>query len=130
MEDKIDALPIPYRSRIYYYLRHNPDFYWRYLAYELSVCQDAARLAETATAKCIGPETATKWVEDFYNLDFEEQKEIAPWLSDGHSGNSFGMVVRLAHVDVSGGMVELEHGALCPLVGCEAYGCRLAAVGG
>jgi len=125
LEEKLEALPVPYRARVAYYLNHNPDFYWEFLAYELSVCQDAARLAETATAKRIGPESATGWIERFYNLDYEKQMQIAPWMSDGHSGNSFGFVVRLAHVDVSGGMVELEHGALCPLVGCKEYGCRL-----
>jgi hypothetical protein len=124
LEEKLDALPIPYRARVTYYLEHNPDFYWKYLAYELSVCQDASRLAQTARRQ--QPDEPAAWVEDFHNKSYDEQMEIAPWMSDGHSGNSFGFVVRLAHIDVSGGMVELEHGALCPLVGCKAYGCRLA----
>lgn len=126
LEEKLDALPIPFRTRIHYYLHHNPDFYWEYLAYELAVCQDAARLAEFATAKCVGSESAVEWIDHFAGLEYEQQIEIAPWISGDHSGNSFGFVIWLASVDASGGMVELEHGALCPLVGCGVYGCRLA----
>lgn len=124
LEEKLDALPTPYRSRVTYYLKHNPDFYWRYLAYELAVCQDAARLAETARNE--EPEAPTEWVNDFHSLTYDEQMDRAPWISDGHSGNSFGFVLRLAWLDASGRMVELEHGALCLLVGCEDYGCRFA----
>lgn len=126
LEEKLDALPIPFRTRIHHYLHHNPNFYWQYLAYELAVCQDAARLAGVASAKCVGSESAVGWIENFAGLEYEQQIEIAPWMSGDHSGNSFGCVIRLASVDASGGMVELEHGVMCPLVGCGAYGCRLA----
>lgn len=125
-EERLDALPVPYRSRLNYYLNHNPDFYWQYLPYELTVCEDATTLAKAARFASDGPNAAAEWVERFYSMGIEEQKEAVPGMSSGHSGNSFGFVARLAHVDVSGGMVELEHGALCPLVGCKEYGCRLA----
>ncbi len=117
-----DALPVPFRARLTYFVRHNPDFYWEFLPYELMVCEDAAKLALVASAH----EDPSAWIEQFYKLDYERQREQVPQLSDGHSGNSFGFVVRLAHVHARGEMVELEHGALCPLVGCEAYGCRFA----
>ena len=125
-EDRLDALPVPFRARIHYFLNHNRNFYWEFLPYELMVCGDAVELANAAKAKCIGPESAKEWIEDFHRLGYEKQREAVPGLSDGHSGNSFDFVVRLAHVFVADGMVELEHGALCPLVGCTAYGCRLA----
>ena len=57
-----------------------------------------------------------------FNVD--KQKMIVP-IDDGHSGNTFGCAVMLAILYVTSPEYIIKaHGALAPLVGCEAYGCH------
>ena len=61
--------------------------------------------------------------------DWKEQQKLVPALADGHSGNTFGIAVRLAwHFLVNPELVLQEHGAMCPLVGCRDYGCWASTV--
>ncbi len=83
--------------------------------YELMVCEQAA-----AMAKRFG----IVGIKEFAESEYDDQVKAFPELDPGHSGNSFGAAVHLARVYLdSPEMVHKVHGALCPLVGCEEYGC-------
>lgn len=122
------ALPETFQQRIDKFRTTNPDFRAQFEGYEMSCCTDAVKLAAYCSVNRIATEfegdepTAAENVLAFQKLPWEEQKRAG--VSDGHSGNSFGFVVRLAYLWVTDpGMVVAEHGALTPLVGCEEYGC-------
>lgn len=112
------ALPANFQRRLLALESNNPAWRREYEPYELSICEDAVRIA-----------TALKTVQAiqaFRKMDWDEQKRAVPGLFDGHSGNSFGMAVRLAHWHIADpGEVEREHGGMCPLVGCVEYGHRM-----
>ncbi len=111
-----EALPDVFRRRIDWFRAHNPDFRWKFEAYEMSVCKDAVRIAATL-------ETPKK-IAQFGKASYEKQRELVPGLYDGHSGNSFACAVQLASWYVQNPLwVIAEHGALTPLVGCDEYGC-------
>lgn len=135
--DKLDAayhsLPAIFQRRIDKFRRTNPDFRWEFESYEMMCCEDAVRIARylmttddpEAPPVPLAP-AADRWqvrFEWFKALSFDEQVWNAG-ISDSHSGNSFGTALRLAWwYAVQPSMVELEHGALVPLVGCSRYGC-------
>lgn len=110
------ALPEVFQHRRARFAGHNPDF-WLHEEYELFTCEEAHALA-----LALG---STKAVEAFHKMEWKAQKERLLTLSDDHSGNTFWMATRLAYLflDGDGGGVLTEHGALCPLMGCEEYGC-------
>ncbi len=64
-------------------------------------------------------------------MTLPKQKERVPDLAyDEHSGNTFGVACKLAHCYAAEpDLVPKMHGALCPLVGCESYGCWSTTVG-
>lgn len=110
------ALPLVFQQRLDRFRRNNPFFRWEHEAYEMSCCVDAVKIADVCPT--------FEDVKAFHALPWEHQKERVPDLSDGHSGNSFGMACRLASLYVDNPrMVPLEHDALCGLVGCNEYGC-------
>ena len=114
------ALPANFQRRIDRFRRDGgPDWRWQYEAYEMSCCSDGARIAAALKT----PEA----IKAFREKPWDEQIKDVPGLFDGHSVNSFGFAVRLAwwHLTKPEN-VEREHGALVPLVGCEAYGCKHA----
>lgn len=113
---RIDALPDPFRDRLNGLRQRNPDFGWRFEAYELTVCEDAVKIATALQT----PEAIDEW----YEQSWDDQQRIVPGLFDGHSGNSFGAAVYLAKaMIVDPQAIPHIHGALCPLVGCQEYGC-------
>lgn len=114
---KIATLPDPLRERMEGFHERGGDE-WRaeYEEYELSICVDAAKVAAAL------PDADA--VRAFHEKGYEQQREIVPDTSDGHSGNSWGMVIRLAHLMHSNpSLVPKEHGGICPLVGCENCCC-------
>lgn len=116
-EAKIAALPDVFRQRIERFRAANDDFEAEYQPYELFCCEEAVKIAAALKSR---PDD----VRAFGQLSWAQQKQIVPTLSDGHSGNTFGMAVRLAHWYLSQPQnVVAEHGALTPLVGCQQYGC-------
>lgn len=116
MDMRFDALPKCFQDRITRFRTNNPDFRWEYEPYEMMVCEDAVKIARAC-------ETASE-VMEFSKKTWEEQIKQVPLLDFGHSGNSFGMAVRLAHDFLTDeDRVRQRHGALAPLVGSEAYGC-------
>lgn len=117
---RIAALPEPFKRRIERFRAGNPEFWWDFQPYELFCCEEAVRIAKALKDRPGG-------VRGFAGLSWEQQKAIVPGLGDGHSGNTFSMSVRLAHWYLTNpDNVVREHGALTPLVGCQAYGCTHA----
>lgn len=117
---RIAALSEPMRRRIQKFRTANPDFDWEYLPYELMCCEEAERIA----AAFKGEAYPTEMLRRFHELPWEEQQKLVPGMDQGHSGNSFGMACRLAcWLLTDPEMAVKDHGALTPLVGCEAYGC-------
>lgn len=146
LEREYAALPEVFRRRLDHF-RRNPDFGWQYEGYEMSVCTTAVCIAEA----CRRPEFRTRlraegirtkdgaWPDtevgalqayaainsDVNGYNYKLQHEVLPEVSDGHSGNSFGCALRLAHHYLTNPEnVYREHGAMVMLVGCEAYGCE------
>jgi hypothetical protein len=113
---KVAALPAPLRERVEAFRAFKPEWRWDYEPYELACCEEAVRLAakfKTGDA-----------LKAFSTLGYDEQKAAYPEMDSGHSGNTWSVSLRLAWLlcekpDV----LAREHGALCPLVGCEDYGC-------
>lgn len=114
---RVNALPQPFKTRITEFRNWKPET-WKYdfEPYELFTCEQAVEIA-----------TALKTPEEisrFHKLDFTEQKKIVLALSDDHSGNTFGAACLLARIYLTKPeLIPSVHGALCPLVGCEDYGC-------
>lgn len=112
------ALPEPFRLRLDGFEAARPEWRREFEAYELFCCEEAARMAErfkTADA-----------LREFNKLDHDGQKEAAPELRmSEHSVNTWGASLNLAVLFLEQpDLVPLQHGALCPLVGCQDYGCH------
>jgi hypothetical protein len=119
-KDRLDAdfetLPEVFKKRIARFRNANPNFRWEYEPYEMFCCKQALLIAETLKTQ----EEVTR----FKGLSYEEQCELVP-IDSSHSGNTFGMAVLLAWIYLTTpDAVWRFHGALCNLVGCEAYGDR------
>lgn len=110
-------LPEAFQQRLNEYERRNPNWRREYESYELGVCEDAARIAAH-----FGSDQEA--LRRFGSQSWEEQFATVPGLFNGHSGNSWGMVLQLAIRYQRGPkFVAGAHGALCGLVGCAEYGC-------
>lgn len=117
---RVAALPDALRARVEGFRAHGGDAWrWSYEPYEMACCEEAARL--NARFKT-GDE-----VQAFSKLEYTEQKAAHPNMDDGHSGNTMSMSIRLAWLLAEKPeLLPQEHGAMCPLVGCEDYGCYAA----
>lgn len=117
---QVAALPEPFRLRIERF-RDLGGNEWRYQfePYELFSCEQAVVFAEACGT--------VDGLRAFHALPYEEQRRRAPKMSDGHSGNTFGQACALASCFLTNPeTVPKMHGALCPLVGCDSYGCFAA----
>lgn len=116
MEATLAGLPEVFQRRIARFREHREGWDREYGAYEIMVCAEAVKIADALKT----PEA----VEKFNGEPWSAQKALVPGLNDGHSGNSFGFAVLLAHMylRIPEQVVE-AHGALTPLVGCQEYGC-------
>lgn len=109
-------LPRAFQSRLDRFRNNNPDFRVEFEDYEMMVCREAVKIAERF-------KTAEE-IKIFRQMDWGKQVTLIPNLFDGHSGNTWGCACYLAHCYVTDPkLVQLQHGALCPLVGCKEYGC-------
>jgi hypothetical protein len=117
LDAKYAALPPIFQTRIDKFRRNSPSFRVDYEPYEMFCCEEAVKLAAA-----LGTEAE---VRHFGALSFDEQKTLVPDLAYAeHSGNTFGVTLRLAHLYLAKPEgVEQLHGALAPLVGSEEYGC-------
>jgi len=115
-DKRVGALPEPFQKRIDRFIRNQPEFPWEYLPYELAACEDAVKIAAALKT--------SDAIRDFQGTDHEHQRELVPGLADGHSGNTFGWAVRLAHHYVTNpDLVWADHAAISALVGCDDAGC-------
>jgi hypothetical protein len=117
-DQRIAALPALFQERIAKFQRDGGhDFRRDYEGYELFCCEQAVAIADALhTGEAIVAFHAASW---------KEQKRLVPALSSDHSGNTFGTACLLARTYVERPeFVPKLHGALTPLVGCEAYGCK------
>lgn len=111
------ALPAVFQERLAGYEKLKPDWRAEFEPYELSVCEDAARIAAH-----FGSDLEA--LERFREQPWKEQSALIPGLFDGHSGNSWGAALGLAGRYMRDpALVKGAHGALCGLVGCVEYGC-------
>lgn len=116
---RIDALPDSLMDRVNGFMEHNEGWFAKFGKYELMVCEQTAALATHMGT--------SDRLQAFAALPYKEQGAAFPEMDPGHSGNSFGQVLRLTgHLLDRPELVPKEHGALCPLAGCEAYGCVAA----
>jgi hypothetical protein len=116
---KVAALPAPLRERVEAFRAFKPEWRWNYEPYELACCEEAARLA--AHFKTVDA------LKAFSKLGYDEQKAEYPEMDSGHSGNTWGMSIRLAWLLIAKpDLLVQEHGAICALVGCEDCGCYAA----
>jgi hypothetical protein len=141
LDEKYQNLPEVFQKRIDKFRTNNPDFRWRFEAYEMFCCEQAVIIASAIGQQLIGEamagglpieeakkaiaERAPQVLKEFSDMPWEKQLETVPGLEDGHSGNTLGCAVALASFYVSEhpeNIVKL-HGALAPLVGSEEYGC-------
>lgn len=115
---RIAALPALFQERIQKFQRDGGHEFRRdYEGYELFCCEQAVVIADTLHT--------VDAIRAFHTEPWESQKVLVPDLSDGHSGNTFGAACMLARLYLEQPELVLkQHGALTPLVGCEAYGCK------
>lgn len=122
-KDKLDldysSLPEVFKKRIYILRQNNKKFRQKYEAYEMRCCIDAVKIVKEL-----------KIVEEynkFVSSDYDKQMEKVKGLDTGHSGNSFSCACQLAYYFITDPeYVYKSHGALCPLVGCNDYGCYIS----
>lgn len=117
-----DELPENFRARLDRFRAGNPNFRWEHESYEMGCCTQAVSLAAYCAAQAelcpLTPVEVLKLAQD----DAERRRTAG--VSDDHSGNSMGMVFRLAFLQLEHPeLVALEHGALTRLIGCRDYGC-------
>lgn len=113
-----ETLPEIFRKRVDRFREAGgAEWRWEFEPYEVFCCQQAVALARAMETK--------ERLEAWHQLEPEAQKAQFPDLDDGHSGNTFGTMYRLAYWFLTEqDNVIHEHGALAPLVGCDEYGCR------
>lgn len=118
IDQRIASLPTLFRERLKKFQRDGGHEFRRdYEGYELFCCEQAVAIALALQT--------TEAIKAFHAADWDEQKRLVPSLSDEHSGNTFGMACALAKAYIEKPeFVTKMHGALTPLVGCEAYGCK------
>lgn len=97
LDADFDALPDVLKARIQRFRDENPDFRVKDESYELFVCTEAVKIADSL-AGLVGGETPTPAdvIKAFHDKPWQEQKQLVPALDEGHSGNTFGGACMLA----------------------------------
>ena len=115
MDKQYNALPKCFQERIDKFRANNDRFRIDYESYELFCCDQAILIANACKTK--------EEVQVFKDKDWDKQLKQVKGLSDGHSGNTFGVACILAYwyLEQPENVVKM-HGALSPLVGSEEYG--------
>lgn len=121
LDAQYNALPDCFQRRLNKFRTNNPDFRWRFEAYEMFCCTEAMKMVNY-----IGSASSKITKDDFIDGKFDEKllDNEAKLDNKEHSGNTHGMAVFLARLYFKDpeDVVKL-HGALAPLVGSEEYGC-------
>lgn len=121
--ERLNKLPVQFKERIQFFMR-NENWAKEFGEYELFVCEEALKIFDKLKEE--------SEIARFQGLLFKDQRELIPELSEDHSGNTFGAAIcfaiaysKIINGDNSINIREL-HGVLCPLVGCDEYGCYAA----
>lgn len=146
LDERFNKLPPEMQARIAKFRRNNPTFRRDFEEMELSLSEQAlaisaflkkdidklvavaAHLVPSKKNKKAKPpltrdEIIGKLANDFYNRDFAEQKAMVPEIDAGHSGNSFGCLMKLAYTYTTKPENTVNvRGFLTPLVGAVEYG--------
>ena len=94
LEASYAELPPAFRKRMDRLRKKNPDTRHEWEAYEMFVVTEAVKLAEALKT----PEK----VEEFAKADSDTQRTMAPDIVDGHSGNTWGGMCKLAYRHLKG----------------------------
>lgn len=114
---RVAALPAMLRDRMEgFRVRGGDAWRWATEPYELVCCEEAARIVQHC------PDVDA--IRALHEMSHEERLISYPQMDGGHSGNTWGMSLRLArmmyeHED----LIAKEHAAICPLIGCKKAAC-------
>jgi hypothetical protein len=122
------ALPPEFQARIQRFQSRNKDWEWNFGPYEMFCCKEAHKILKAIGS--VENQDVIVNLRDFSDAEYDEQKKMIPTLDyENHSGNTFGASVMLAGIYLRDkSFLPKAHGALCPLVGCQDYGCYAAEV--
>ncbi len=125
---KVGAMPEVFRQRFAEFTSRCPQNWGpKFGGYEMFVCEQALLIADWAenAADDAGFLTTDIAIKAFYDADNETQDAVLGEENHGnHSGNTFGQACTLASVYLANPEhIPNMHGALCPMVGCDDYGC-------
>jgi len=114
LDEIYDSLPDPFKKRIDIFRNNNEKFRVNYESYELFCCSEAVTIAKALKTP--------KAVKEFSESKDYDKHKLIPNLSDGHSGNTFGMATNLAYwyLKEPESIYKIA-GALSPLVGSKEY---------
>lgn len=122
---RIASLPPEFRARIERFQSRRPDWRRDHEPYELFVCEEAVKIAAWASSRMLLTPARTSL--EMFRDDRELQEKVLGASYHEHSGNTFSAALGLAAVYLQHPeLVPRAHGALCPLVGCQDYGCWAA----
>lgn len=117
---KVAAMPEVFQRRIDGFRTRRPETFWEVERYETFCCSEALKIAAEAQKH----EKPLTWIGEFHNARYDEQRKMLPTLDENHSGNTFGTACSLASYYLRNPeLLPQAHGALCPLLGCQEYGC-------
>jgi len=123
---EIRKLPPSFQDRFQGFMNRNPNWGWEFGPYELHVCKTACEAIGyvlNELGQNPSTEDANEALRQLYQLSYDQQLAILPSI-EGANGNRANMAFRLASIYfISPDIIPKAHGALCPLVGCEKYGC-------
>ena len=116
LDRQFGSLPEVFQRRLSWFRASTPGWRAQHEGYEMTCCVDAVKIATVMKTPA--------GVRRFQKMSSKKQHELIPDLDTGHSGNTFGMAVRLAFLYLSEPLLVIaEHAAISPLLGCDGCGC-------
>lgn len=118
LEARIAKLPEAFQERIRGFTERLPDWLMLFGQYEVFCLECAVALVKHCKT--------LEGLKEFHALQTDDMEKALPELRiSEHTGNTFGFSMAMASLLVANQdrAIYLAHGALCPLTGCEDYGC-------
>jgi predicted secreted acid phosphatase len=115
LNEKYNNLPSIFKTRINKFRKNNPYFRVEFEQAEMFVIEQAIEVLKVIKD--------VDKLQEFADLDFKKQKKLVPNIDSGHSGNTFGITMKLAYwylKDINS--VPKVPGAMEYLVGSKDYG--------
>lgn len=119
------ALPEAFRLRLDGFEQARPEWRRDHESYELFCCEEAALIAAHFASRGNDIAERLALMNVFREASLEDEKAELPGLKYGeHSGNTWGCANFLAQLYLKEPeLLPKAHGAICPIVGCQIYGC-------